>query len=147
MLLLPQGCYPFLHLDDIQNIAQQCIGRGIWSPKSILQIICFPRTCLWVSLVCTTELWQGICFSLLDFCAILSQARRLSDAKVVGKTKRLTFTFERWQMLFFSIFFYKIVSKSRGESRSDDNFLPFLVMLRQNANRTFSHPPCEVTSQ
>ena len=37
----------------------------------------------------------GICFSLLDFCAILSQARRLSDAKVVGKTKRLIFTFER----------------------------------------------------
>ena len=34
-------------------------------------------------------------FSLLDFRAILSQARRLSDAKVVGKTKRLTFTFER----------------------------------------------------
>ena len=43
--------------------------------------------------------------------------------------------------------FYKIVSKSRGEPKSDDNFPSSLVMPRQNASRTFSHPPCEVTSQ
>ena len=60
----------------------------------------FRRTCLWVSLVCTTELQHGICFSVLDFCVILSQARRLSDAKIFGKTKSFTFTFERWQCCF-----------------------------------------------